>query len=204
MNPESGAGEQSDESRDAPPEEHPGEEPSLDETVPELESPSLRERLFIPELERMLGDPVDFPPNEAFDFDSIRVRLDRAIETVEKRSDELATEAYSRSIALRLGTMVSALVGVAALVTALGLPQYALIAWIVAAIELFFVLRFSRSARRNAVDCIELHRLAQRYRPELERATTTDDLRALAARIGSEMRGLWLEPPTQPPEPEAR
>lgn len=163
-------------------------------TLPEIQSRRLREKLFIPELERLLGDPVDFPTNEDYDFDSMRVRLDSAIGTVEKRGEQLAAAAYSRTGTLRFGVALSAVLGIGALVTALGLPAYSILAFVVAAVELVLVLRFSAAARRHAIDCLELRELGERYRPQLERCHTAAELRTLAERIGTEMQQLWIAP----------
>ena len=185
--------EERDETRD------PGGMRDPAETLPELQLPGLRQRLFIAELERHLGDPVDFPPGETFDFDPIKVRLDRAVELIEHRAEELAGFAYDRSRVLRFAVALSALVGIGALVVALMLPTSRLFAWPVAVIELVLVLRFSKRSRHYAIDCLELRRVAERYRPNLDACSTADELRTLAGRMREEMGGLWIPPPPRHP-----
>ena len=175
-------------------EEH-GETVDPAETLPELQLSGLRQRLFIADLERHLGDPVDFPPDENFDFEPIKIRLDRAVELVEHRAEELAAFAYDRSRVLRFAVALSAVVGISALVVALVMPATRLFAWAVALIELVLVVKLSRRSRGYAIECLELRRLAERYRPDLSACSTTAELRTLANRMRKEMSGLWISPP---------
>ena len=169
------------------------------ETLPELQLPAIRQRLFIAELERHLGDPVDFPSGEEIDFDSIKVRLDRAVELVEHRADELAADAHERSRVMRFAVALGAVIGIGALVVALVIPTSRPFAWPVAVIQLVLVVKCSRRSRDHAIECLELRRLAERYRPDFEECSTANELRILAGRMREEMGGLWIPPP--PPNP---
>jgi hypothetical protein len=115
---------------------------------PELVSPALRKKLFLPELERLLADPPGFSLKN--NFDSFRVRIDAAIETIEKRCRRLAEETLGQVQARRLATATCAAMGIAAVLAGLGLPDWRLPAFFIAAAEMTTVFILAKNYRRLA------------------------------------------------------
>ncbi len=166
-----------------------------DELLPSSLGPRLRERLFIPELERLLSDPLGYSLKN--NFDSCRVRVEEAIDIINRRCGELAAESVQQVKGLRIAIAVSAAVGAGAILVGLSVPAARLAAYLIAAAEVAAVLWCSRRQRRLAAEASELMRLSERYPPQLKACKTEGELRELARRIGEEWKALATAPPQE-------
>jgi hypothetical protein len=168
------------------------QEPTSIPPPPEVTGAVYRKQLFLPQLERLLQDPDDLPLDDS--ADSIRVRIDQAIESIERRSAEAAAEAARRATVYRFTVCLSAVFGACALIVGLAFPDYLTLCLVIALGEAVTLVVFARRMRAAAADCAELTRLGGRYRPALDAAEETPALRALAAQIRAEMDELTIDP----------
>lgn len=162
------------------------------EDAPEVSTPSLRRKLFLPQLERLLGDPADMPLDDS--SDSVRVRLEEAVASVERRAEEATLETLAQIRWYRLVVGLSALIGAGAILVGLTLPGALPGALFVAGGEAVLVILLSRVVRRLAADCSEISRLGPRYRRALESCANLAELRSFARRIGHEMAEISEDP----------
>lgn len=172
---------------------NPASRPPADEPAPApVASPRLARELFLPQLERYLSDPDELPLDDS--SDSVRVRIDQAIRSIEGRVEELLPPARARVTQWRMATGSCAIIGILAALVALASPHLAPVAISVVLVEIFALLYSTRRARRAALDVLILEGLEARHRPRLEAAGNLTELRQLAADIREDMERLTVDP----------
>jgi hypothetical protein len=159
---------------------------------PHLRTFRLRKKLFLPHLDRLLGDPGEFSLDDS--TDSVRVRLDQAVSSIEKKSRELAEEAHGIMNRHRFGVMICALVGAALLIIGLSAQYFLVPCILVAGLEAAFMIWFSQNRKRYTYDTLELQELSERYRPVLVSCATLDDLRKFSEQVREEMDAVCIDP----------
>lgn len=159
---------------------------------PHLRTLRLRRKLFLPHLDRLLGDPSEFPLDDS--TDSVRVRLDQAVTSIENKSRGLAEEAHGHMNRQRVGVMMCAAVGAALLIIGLSVPEFLVPCILVAGLEGAIMIWFSHNRKRYTYDTLELQELSERYRPVLVSCANLDDLRTFSRQIREEMEAICIDP----------
>jgi hypothetical protein len=160
--------------------------PADEEELLPIRTGWVRRRLRVPELERLLGGPIG--ARIADNFDSLKVRLDKAVDRLAEAARTAGEEIRRKAAYYRLALLVSAVLGVVAVTAAALLPAFRLPAMAVAAAELVAVTAFGILQKRLARDLIAVSGWAERYQAPLSEARTPEDLQRLAGRIREEAR----------------
>ncbi len=151
--------------------------------------------LFLPQLDRYLSDPDELPLDDS--ADSVRVRIDQAIKSIENRSEELEEYAQSKVTLWRITTASCAIIGALALLAGIGYPKFRLAGTLVAGIEIVALFYSSKKMKEAAVDTLILRDLKNRYRPQLDQAESLSQMRNLQNLIREEMDQLSVDPRPQ-------
>jgi hypothetical protein len=173
----------------------PGEGSADPNALPALRHDGLRRRLFLPQLERLLGDPADLPLDDS--SDSVRVRLEEAIAALERRCAELVEATRRSAGAYRFACLLGSAFGALAVTASLAFasrPQLRSLLLALGLAELAPIAILLRLQRRAIADAGALARLAGRYRPRLESCRRLEELRELAGTIHAELAQLWIPP----------
>ena len=144
----------------------------------------VRQSLDVPELERLLGGPIGARISD--NFDSLRVRFQKLVERIGGKAEATCEEIRRRAGVMRGGVLVSAFLGISALIVAFVLPAYRVPATLIALAELVLVLTLSFLQRRLARDLLAADAWGMRFRAPLLAARTPDDLHRLGDRIRHE------------------
>lgn len=159
---------------------------------PSLMILKLRKKLFLPHLDRLLGDPEEFPLHDS--TDSVRVRLESAVVSIEKRSNELAKEAQKRMNLCRGFVMTCAAMGAIFLIVGISFQEFWVPCFVVAGVEAAAMFWCSRLMRKYVYDTLELQALSDRYRPVLTSCGSLDELRDFAVLVREEMTAVSIDP----------
>jgi hypothetical protein len=160
-------------------------DPDQEQPAPRIETGWVRDRLRTPEVDRFLSEP--YGETVAGNFDVLRVRVARAVERIGEVAADVHEEIRARSRVHALGSIISAVIAIAAFVVALTVP--AIQGWMVllAVAEFVSVMTFRFLQRRLLHDIFTVDDLGERYRPELEAARAPEDLHRLIDRIRREL-----------------
>ncbi len=145
----------------------------------------VRERMRIPDLERLLSEPAGARLGD--NFDSLRVRVAKAVDRIAETARSTSEEIRRRSQFLALASLSSAAIGIVAIFVSLYVREYSLPAGLIGMAELVAVLVLRTFHRRLASDLLAVGDLEVRFREDLEAARTPEDLSRLGERIRAEM-----------------
>ena len=154
-----------------------------------------RERLRVPELDRLLDAPLGARITDQ--FDSLRVRLVKGVERIEEHGQAAAAELARRAAILRIVALSSATIGIVAATAALTVPAFRLVGTLLAVGEGIAVVVLARRQAGLVHDLAAALDLASRFRGDLEAARTSDDLHRLVERIRAETVAALGEPPSK-------
>ncbi len=144
----------------------------------------VRQRMWIPELEKLLSEAGGAAPGDA---KALREQLSQAVELLQEITGAMGDEIRMAGRTHVMGILVSAMIGIAAVFIALSVPPYSIPAAIIAVLEIVAVFTFRFFQRRLARDLIALNDLAGRYGEPLNAAKNAEDLQKLKSRIRDEI-----------------
>jgi len=161
-----------------------GDRDDLDDPLV-IATPWVRERFLIPPLEQFLSAPP--VAGREGDFNALRQEISGVVDLLSDREGVVCAEILQRNRTYVIGGLLSAVIGIVAIILALTAPILTIPGILVAAVEMYAVFAFRRIQRRLSFDFLAVSDLGGNYRESLNAAKTHGELRALQNRIRTEL-----------------